>query len=161
MPTEYYYVTSPTDSDIANSVHKNASPSRKRDGVETWLLTYTDGHVPAEGILEYHVDQQQKFDGKTKDSTNKKPDPMSQPDLKNRGDELVEAFWDGLSLGVADRVALHEHIDNGLHLLEIGDAPAGRYAINALTTTSQFTAALKTSLLDDIDAMLDDYPHLK
>lgn len=161
MPTEYYYVSNPSAADISNSVHKSDSPSVKRGTDETLLLTYTNGYVPSGGHLEYHADKQQQFDGKTKDSVNKNPDPFAMDDLSRRGKEVARTFWFGLSLGVTDRIALHDHVDEGLHFLEFGDTPAARHVINGLSTTSQFTSAMKTSLLNDIDAILDDYDHLK
>lgn len=161
MATEYWYVKSPTDDDLTNSVQGVNSPFTKSNGVETYLLTFTNGYQPSNGYLEYHVDKQQAFDGKKTDDSNKVPDPFALTDLKLRGEETVEAFWSDNPMLPVARVKVHVLIDTGLHLLELGDFAAARAYINSVSTTTEFTSAAKTGLLSDIDAVLDDYEHLK
>ncbi len=163
MATRYYEVHNPTSADKSNSVGGVNSPFIKHDASnETWLLTYTnDSYTPTNGVLEYHVDKTTRYDGKVTAGVNKMPDPFAIEDLRRRGHELVEGFWFSLDIPVADRVTMHKNVDVGLHMLELGDFPAARYEVNSLTVDSVLTTPRKAAILSSIDAVLDDYPHLK
>lgn len=161
MTNEYYYVHNPSNADKSNSVHGYDSPFQKAGSDETWLLTYINGYTPIGGIFEYHVDKQEVFAGRVRVTTNKIPDPFAIEDLKKRGGTIIDVLWLSLDATPADRVTMHKFLDVGLHLLELGDFPAARHEINSLAVDTVFTAARKTGLLASIDAVLDDYPHLK
>lgn len=161
MATEYYYVKDATATDRSNSVHGDDSPFQNNDLGKVWLLTYTNGYKPSNGSLEYHIDRQQLFDGKTRTNANKVPDPFALEDMRSRGWDIVWKMWLDLDLSVADRAALFEKLFHGLYMLKWGLIQEGRFTINSIATDTVFTTSIKQSLISNIDLILDDYPHLK
>lgn len=139
----------------------NDSPTQENEGVVTYLLSYTAGYVPEGGAGEYRVARQQLFDGKTKASANKVPDPFAALDIRARGEEVMYGFWLGIDLPISDRVTPHETLDEVFHLLTFGDAAEDLYKLDNIPTDSLLTLGMKTALYDNIEAILDDYPHLK
>ena len=160
MATEYYYVHSATAADKSNSVQGDDSPFEK-DGVNvTYLLTYTNGYVPAGGQLEYHVAKQALFDGKNTSSVNKVPDPFAREDLVVRGKAVIADFWQDYDKPVNGRSASYGLLSHCFALLYLGDAGAAIKNVSDIVTDATFTATDKAVLTGKIQSILDDYPQL-
>lgn len=160
MATEYYYVHSATATDKSNSVHGDDSPFVKNGSNVTHLLTYTNGYIPANGQLEYHVEKQNDFNGKDTTSANKVPDPFAREDISVRGRGVIKDFWYGLDKPIVSRVAVYAKLSTCFEMLKIGDAGAAIKQAGDEPTDANFTTTDQAILTGKIQSILDDYPHL-